>query len=363
MKKATAVLLSAVLVLLLCACGQAKKAQPSQPDIDATLSRYKFSGVVSASQNGVVKFRRASGLADTQTKELIEPDSLFCIGSVSKQFCAAAVLLLQERGKLSVDDTLGKYYPECPYGDSITLKQMLSMRSGIAEFYETYRADGCFNEIPTGELQRTVTNENSAEENREKLQAWLFAQPLVFTPGSIYDYTNSNYFLLARLVEKLSGKAYESFIKENIFEPLGMSSSGFIDTMLGDERLAKSPHKAKTVYVGITMGLGDIISNAADIDRWLTSFEGNSLLSKESIAQMTSDYCTPDDGTSYGFGVVPESGGGFSHSGYFTSYCAFVYTNPKNRYSFFAVTNDELNMGGDIFAMCNKLIRETMKQS
>ena len=392
MKKAIALILGVILTLSLCACGSdggssqsssqssaqssqlsstsdtTKAAQPvqelnidkeKQDTVERVMEAYGFNGVVSVTKNGKVIAQHARGVAHPTTGEKTTADSLFCIGSVSKQFTATCIMLLQEDGLLSVEDNIGKYYPDCVYGDDVTLKNMLSMRSGIAEFYDSYVDGGNLHEIPREELKDKLTNSNTAQQNRDTLENWLIQQPLDFEPDSMYSYCNSNFFLLARIVEKVSNTPFEQFVKERIFNPLGMTHSGFIDEMLGSENLAENPNpNPQTVYVGITMGLGDMISNAADMNLWLTSFFDNKLLSPESYAAMTTNYSTPEDGGTYGFGVQPANGG-FFHWGYFTSYCAYDYTEPGSKYTFFAVSNDSFNAKGEMSEMCNILASAT----
>lgn len=377
MKKILSLLLSLTLCGMLCACDASEQPQTTEPaqtasataasSAAATDSRSAeqavleqavkdnhFEGVITLTRGGKLVAQQATGVADPQTGAAITPDSLFCVGSLAKQFTAAAVLLLQERGALSVDDTLGKHFPECPYGDQITLRQMLHMQSGIAEFYEVIPDGHNMNELPVGELRQTVTNSGTKEGNRQLLQEWLFAQPLTFTPGSATEYCNSNYFLLARLAEKAAGVPYETFVRENILKPLGMQNTGFIDDMLDDPRLAKNAQPAQTVYVGVTMGLGDLVTNAADMQRWMTSFFGNELLRAESIAQMT------DGSAGYGFGVVPAGNGMWYHTGIFTAYSAFDFVAPQQQACLFAVTNNQAAMTGGISDMCVTLAQRLL---
>lgn len=323
----------------------------AQAILDKKAAEYNMEGVVTVMRGGKIICEYADGVEDPETYEPIDINSLFCIGSVSKQFAAAAIVLLQERGMLHVDDTLGKYYPECPYGDEVTLRQMLQMSSGIAEFYDVVYDSHNINEIPIGYLKKTVTNDETKEANRNVLQEWLFAQPLVFTPGTENVYTNSNYFLLARIVEQVSGMPYEDFMRKNFFEPLHMDNTGFIDDTMDDPELAENAEEAQTVYVGITMGLGDVISNAADMQRWMASFCNHTILSAESIAEMTAD-----SGLGYGYGVVPDGEGGWFHSGIFTSYKAFDFVNAGRSFALFAVTNNQAAVTDDLTDLCNELV-------
>lgn len=364
------ILLSLLPAVLLTACGaqQSSTAAPAQqatadtavtaaavPGLDSqaqailqqTTAAYGFEGVITVMRDGKVIAQQATGMADPQTGAAATIDSLYCVGSVSKQFTAAAVLLLQERGQLDVDDTLGAYFPDCPYGEQVTLRQMLHMRSGIAEFYESIPDAHNINEIPLGTLRGAVTNSGTKDGNRAALEEWLLAQPLNMPPDTDTVYTNSNYFLLARIVEQVSGMAYEDFLRQNIFEPLHMTHTGFIDDGLDNPRLAKNAQEAQTVYVGITMGLGDLVTNAADMQRWMASFSGNTLLSAESIAAMTADA-----GVGYGFGVVPVGDGSWFHTGVFTSYKAFDFVDAANGYALFAVTNNQAALRSELSDMC-----------
>lgn len=323
----------------------------AQRMLQKTAEKYHFEGVACVIKDGSPAALYASGVADPQTGAPTNLRSRFCVGSLSKQLTAAAVMLLQERGALHTDDLLKQYFPECPYGNKVTLRQMLKMRSGIAEFYEESSDGYNLNELPVGSLRQTLTNSGTKQHHRELLQSWLFAQPLTFTPGSKCVYCNSNYFLLARLVEKVSGMPYETFVTQNILLPLGMGETGFIDDMLGDARLARNAHDAKTVYVGITMGLGDIITTVSDMQRWMTSFFGTSLLSTSSIRAMT---CS-DSYSGYGYGVVPFGSGAWCHYGIFTSYAAFDYVSSVKRYAVFAVTNNQSSLLGEVNSMCFEL--------
>ena len=339
MKKILALLLAATALFSAAACGVVdKKAYISGLD-----DNDNFSGVVVMTKNGKTVYKITGGVEKDGSDEPITTDTLFCVGSVSKQIAAAAILTLQQDGKLSVNDPITRYYPQYTIGKNITLRQMLDMRSGITEFYDVEYIDKAFTELPTGDLRDTVTNDNSVGENRRALEAWLLRQPLQFEPDTDFEYSNSNYFLLARIVEKVSGKSYEAYVRDKIFKPLGMTHSSFIDEVdfKSVPHLAAPTVHPKTVYVGITMGLGDMISNAGDMDRWLSSFKTKKILNNESIKLMRTDYTdsTDDD---YGFGVrVTDSG--IYHSGSITTYQTMVYTDSDKGINIFAVTNDEPN--------------------
>ncbi|WP_316610841.1 serine hydrolase domain-containing protein [uncultured Ruminococcus sp.] len=186
MKRAIALLLAAAMVItILASCGTNEK----QAYLNAMLEGTGFSGVVLVTKNGKTVCESAKGT----------------------QFAAAAILLLRQDGQLSADDKLSKYFPDYRYGNELTIRHLLDMRSGIREFYDVEYIDDAFTELPTGELRGLITNDNTVEENREILEDWLLRQPLEFEPDTAFEYSNSNYFLLARIVEIVSGQSYNEF--------------------------------------------------------------------------------------------------------------------------------------------------------
>ena len=322
MKRAIALLLAAAMVItILASCGTNEK----QAYLNAMLEGTGFSGVVLVTKNGKTVCESAKGTENKFSNKKITADTKFCIGSVSKQFAAAAILLLRQDGQLSVDDKLSKYFPDYRYGNELTIRHLLDMRSGIREFYDDEYIDDAFTELPTGELRGLITNDNTVEENREILEDWLLRQPLEFEPD---------------------------ILRERIFKPLGMTHTTFIDDvdLFGQPDMAQPTVTPQTVYVGVTMGLGDMISNARDIDRWLTSLKTHELLTEESVDMMTTDYTNEDDEDeeeNYGFGIRP-CGDGLFHSGYFSTYLTMIYTDPETGFNVFAVTNDDTNPNIDI---------------
>ena len=309
--------------------------------LDQNLSSFAFNGAAYVTRNGRVLAQSAVGTANTAEGKAVEMDTLFPIGSVSKQFCAASVMLLQERGKLSVSDKLSKYFPEYEIGKNITLHQMLSMRSGIRDYVNT---DSSYagHENPIDEF--TLSEDKTDEENRQIVLDWLFGENLKFTPDKGWSYSNSNYMLLAMIVEKASGEDYHSFVRENIFEPLGMSNSSFCADTLGDPRVCEDssgedfdslPYVYKWAYLN-TKGDGDIVSNAADIDKWLGSLREGTILSKESIAAMTTNYSGTNN---YGYGLSLD-GDIVYHGGDISTFESAALTVPGDNINIFIVTNN-----------------------
>ena len=360
MKKFLSLILAALMIIPLGACS---KSEPTglQAILERKVEKYNFGGVIRITRDGKTLCETACGSSYTGLFQSNTMDSRFCIGSVSKQFAAASVMLLKERGLLSIDNRLDKYFPEYKLGKKLTIKNLLTMRSGIAEFYGVTYIDDAFTEIPTNELEGVITNKAKPSDNRKLLKDWLFSQPLCFEPDSEYAYSNSNFFLLAEIVSQVSGVEYEDFVRQNIFEPLGMKNSGFIDENWGESGISKPSVDTKTVYTGITRGLGDIISCADDMDLWLTSIWELSLLSEASVEEMSRDYC-PEDDCEYGYGIIPDGNGGLYHFGYFSTYFTMDYTNPEKHLNLFAVTNDDKAMDGELSTLCQRLIEKALRE-
>lgn len=279
-----------------------KSKEPLQTKFEKMLDKYQFEGVMSVMKDGVSAVSIARGTLENG--EAITIDTPMPVGSISKQFCAAAILLLQEQGKLSTEDTLGKYFPEYEAGKDIPLSLVLSHRSGVPD-------------IPDS-IHDIVSVDKSYEENTDLFKEWHFALPLSFEPDRIYSYSNSNFFLLADIIEQVSGKKYIDFLRENILTPLGMEHTGSISELSEKPAwLGGITFEKVDLEKGLTKGSGDIISNAADISKWLNALTGGNVLSDDSYQQMITDY-SPEEG--YGYGIRIGFFGGIGHNGQIGDY-------------------------------------------
>lgn len=311
--------------------------QAYQNALDELMVEYNVSGVAYVTHNGNVLCQSASGMQNTAENKKITINTLFPIGSISKQFCAASILLLQEQGKLSLDDTLDKYFPEYTIGKDITIQNLLNMRSGIRD-HVTVDTQYKGHEIPTE--QYTLSFNATQEENQKVILDWLFTQNLKYAPGKTFSYSNSNFLLLSLIVEKVSGMEYSDFIKVNIFAPLGMTNSGIYEELVDSPDLAEHSYPdgilpTDPYYLGLAQGAGDLVSNAKDMDKWMTSLSDGSLLSEESYNEMTTSY----DYYGCGIQVIPEIGQLF-HNGAAETYESIMMTYPKKNLNIFIVTND-----------------------
>jgi len=188
-------------------------AQSKSRQLDELFSYYTengmFNGVVLAAKDGKIIFEKAYGFADFENKIPLKTNAVFAIASLTKPYTSTAIMMLEESGKLSYDDKLSDYFPEFPeYAEQINIKHLLTHTSGIID----YASRGL-------RLQHKVANVTF----QIVLDSLVTQTKLRFPPGEKYSYSNSNYVLLAGIIEKVSGQSYREYLKENIFDPLGMN--------------------------------------------------------------------------------------------------------------------------------------------
>ncbi len=306
--------------------------------LEKMMTTAKVSGVAYVTKNGAIIGQHASGMQNTKENIEMSVDTLFPLGSVSKQFCSTSILMLLEQGKLSVNDTLSMYFPEYEIGKDVTIHQLLCHRSGIRD-HVNYDEDYKGFEDPLA--QYTLSDKASYKENQKIITDWLFTQKLKFAPDEKFDYSNANYLLLSMIVEKVSGEKYSDFVQKNIFDKLSMTNSGFYEDLVNSPYLAENHLKEgnlplEAYHKGLSQGAGDIVSNAKDINKWLDSISHRTLLSDESYDMMAKDY-----GEQYGYGViVNEKAGTIGHSGGIITYESYILTIPELQLNVFVVTND-----------------------
>lgn len=293
--------------------------------MEKIIDDYGFEGMAYAVKDGEVVLSYGEGVLDNDVP--ITVDTPMPIGSVSKQFCAAAILKLRDEGKLNLEDTLDKYYPEYEHASKITLKLMLSMRSGIPNY--------------TNELDREyVSADKTEEENIEQTLKWIFCKPLDFEPDKGYTYSNSNYFLLSLIIEKVSGQSYKDYIRKNIFEPLEMKNTGFISETKDNPDWAKGiTYKIRADELGIVKGAGDIVSTGPDMVLWMKGLSNGKVISDESFKEMSTDYSS-QNGYHYGYAFFVDINGGIGHSGNMEEgYISYDYINKDKDAQIILCTN------------------------
>ena len=253
-----------------------------------------FRGSMIIATDDEVIFASGTQLLDIDGNE-VTPYTTYELGSISKSFAAVCILKLVEEGKLSVDDELGKFFPEyssCANFENtskVTVSQLLHMRSGIPDdlnepelFWGLTKEESWHNPdlSHNSKEQGEVVNGFYANVDDDKFLNQVFTTELIFEPGSKPSYSNANYWILSIIVEKLSGKAYGDYINEVILTPCNMTSSSSV--MSGDVT-ASMPSDAWSFLPETTKGSGDIHSNAVDLLKYDRALFGGCLLSQKSM--------------------------------------------------------------------------------
>jgi CubicO group peptidase (beta-lactamase class C family) len=300
--------LAASAALLLASCASSALAQTVNtvdPALKSRIDRIanqvlEQTGVPSASlaivQHGKLVYAQAYGLATLQPPIAATPDMRYSIGSISKQFTAAAILLLQQQGKLSLDDAVGKYVPGLTRGNDVTIREILSHTSGYQDYWpEDY--------VMTPMLQ--------PETAQQILDTWG-KKPLDFEPGTQWQYSNTNYVIAGHIVESITHEPLMKFLTKNIFHPLGMHSvwnsdqemltrvdaTAYYRHALGPLRVA--PKEGR----GWMFAAGELAMTAHDLALWDESLIAQSVLSPDSYKQMFTAVTLKDGkDTHYGLGV------------------------------------------------------------
>jgi CubicO group peptidase (beta-lactamase class C family) len=280
-----------------------------------------FGGAVLLAQGGRILLSQGYGLADAGHKLAITPRTRFRIASLTKQFTAAAVLLLQARGRLDVADRVCSYLKDCPpEWQAITLEQILTHTSGIPDFFGFDDFDAKADTLMTP----------------AQLVAWIQAKPLNFTPGKLYNYSNSGYAVLGDVIERVSGQTYGAFLKQNIFDPLHMADSGYDRSTAGLAVGYKGAgDKAGVVDPSVLFAAGGVYSSVEDLYRWDQALYTQQILPQALLDEMfRARVAVPNQpGTSYGYGWVIASLGSrrlVRHNGVIAGYLATIQRFPDD---------------------------------
>lgn len=330
-----------------------------QKDYSAVLEKYmqaqvsvnEFSGCVLIMKDGQPPIKKAYGLADRRSNTANTIDTKFRIGSVTKQFTAAAILILEEQGKLSVNDKLSKYFPTFPNGDSISLHLLLCHRSGIGDYSEDEALDTLIKHSRTKEFMIEYIRKLSPD----------------FLPNSNYKYSNSNYYLLGCVIEKVSGNNFREFVRQNILNPLEMKNTAVeqIEELTdnkakGYQRKGNEFIKEEYYALDVLFSAGAMYSTVEDLYKW-NDFSLRKILSKESIKKMYTPYTL--NNTHYGYGAVIDtfqnnlriwhSGGGWAFNANISNYplndmCVIVLSNNQGNSEGIANALSAIMFGADV---------------
>ena len=300
-----------------------------------------------------VIYKNAIGLADLDSKLALSDQDVFQIGSVTKQFTAAAIMLLEQQGKLSSADKLAQYFPQYPQLNSnITLAQVLSHSAGLADYLDN-------------PATMKLTQDYAA---LDAVVAELMKDKAIAAPGEKYSYSNTGYVLLGKIIEQVSERSYASFMQASIFQPLGLKNTQVISqkspeqgvkgyTRKTQEQKQQKQQQQATQYIlpdrvdrSWIHAAGGITSTLNDMVLWQQALKDGKLLQSKNYARMTTPYqLNSGEKIKYGFGfdIYPISGkASISHQGRVPGYASWaVYFPDEHVYGITLSNNDSVHPG------------------
>lgn len=314
-----------------------KKAEKIKHFFETLATKQNFHGTVLISFNEHVLFKGAYGYEDpVKKKRALKENSVYQLASVSKQFTAAAILKLMEQGKLSLNDSIQKFYPNFPY-KNITIKLLLQHRGGLSNY--TY-------------FSEKFSDRKTPLSNQGVVEMMIKHKPDVyFFPDRRMDYSNTGYVLLAAIVEKVSGKSFKKYMEEDIFRPLGMKHTHVLDVNnLGDfsyvEAHDKWGAKVRHDYLDGATGDKGVYSTVDDLHKWDRVLYSGKFLSDSTLDSMYMPGSKKLEGPfNYAFGwrtyKLPSEEVIIYHGGWWNGFKTFFMRDIENKHSIIILCNNE----------------------
>ena len=276
------------------------------------------------SQNGEIIFQKGFGYANIEKKIRVTPDTKFKIGSISKQFTAAAILKLQEEGRISTADKLSKYIPDFPRGNEVTIYQLLTHTSGIHDY--DFQPNLDVSQPVTPQALLDVIKKNSYD----------------FNPGERFQYDNSGYFILGYIVARISGRTLGDYLYETFFKPLGMTNTGIYETNIvldneaqGYSMKDETVKKADFQEMSWALGVGSIYSTTVDLFKWNEAVFNGKVLTDATLKTAFTQAALNNGGkVDYGFGWFLSINRGvrfIQHSGVSSGFFSYLERQPENK--------------------------------
>jgi D-alanyl-D-alanine carboxypeptidase len=302
------------------------------------LSQKPFVGIsVALVQGGKLTFCKGYGYASKEAKRPVDTETRFAVASVTKEFTAACIFLLSEEGKLSVYDPVAKYFPDLTRGQDIRLLDLMNMVSGYRDCYPL--------DFLTSEQTHPTTPDAVINEYTR--------QPLDFEPSTRWSYSNTNYLILGRIIEKASGKSFEDFLVERILNPLAMTHSGFEPDPAGPEaaqgyssfNTISDPQPTPREGLGWMFSAGALYTTPSDMAKWDLALMNGKVLKPESYRLMTTGRTrTNGVNTGYGGGLAIKDVDGqvvLYHSGGASGFKSFNEFVPSTQSALFITMNTD----------------------
>jgi CubicO group peptidase (beta-lactamase class C family) len=315
---------------------------PISSHIDSFFSkRFKlgaFSGAVLFSAHDTIFYKKAYGFANRKTKDSLTVNSRFQLASVSKTFTAFGIMLLEKEGRLSFQDSVRKFFPDFPY-ENITIHQLLVHRSGLPNYM--YAADEYWKD-----------NENRTIDNCDVLDILIGNEPTRYNhPGKRYNYNNTNYAILASIIEKASGMKYQEFMKEKLFDPIGMINTTIYDkneSEINNEKVIGYTNwrrRADNTYLNGVVGDKGIYSTVEDMNKFSRAIFENYFFtdSEMEIAyQLGNSELYDNDNYGYGWRInmLPDSSKIVYHSGWWKGFRSYFIRSLKDEKTIIVLSNN-----------------------
>ena len=298
--------------------------QQLQKNIVELADRIEFSGSILVSKNEEILIARGFGYSDGEGTQNNNANTVYAIGSVSKQFTAAGILKLCDEKKLSLNDDIGKHVDDWQADKKIKINQLLQMQSGLErDFWQIAKESG--SKISTEQFQREPHTET-------ELMTLIKKSNLIFEPGTQYMYSNINYYVLAVIIEKVTGISYEEYIQKNFLEACNMDTA--VMNFVGNVAPGHYQSRRTSENADLYKGAGTVCASVYDLYQWCNKLHGNKMLSAKSYQQMI----TPGKG-SYGYGLLIDKEGNIWHNGQLNGYNSYVSYNPHTKVCIIILSN------------------------
>jgi len=268
-------------------------------DVQTILQRTGAPGsTILIAEHGRIVYRHAYGLRDRERHVPAAVDGYYEIGSITKQFTAAAILQLQEAGKLHLDDKLSTYLPSAPHASEVTLRQLLSHTSGMPEYLDAVDA------------AKAIDKPASFD----KLMSYIAGKPLDFPPGSHWSYSNTGYILAGRVIEVVSHESYRHYVQTHLLDRAGMTHTftvaeeGTLPKMaVGYDRGHGRVTPARTIAASVGWAAGFLVSTVGDLEKWNLALRSGRIVTPADYALMSTSVKTAQGDAGYGLGLFVDS--------------------------------------------------------
>lgn len=311
----------------------------------------RFSGSILVARDGQVIVSKGYGMANVELDVPNTPNTVFRLASITKQFTAAAIMMLQERGKLNVNDPFCKYLTDCPpVWQPITIRHLLTMTSGIPGA----------SALELGPLRGLPVPWDQWLEATKK-------KPLEFAPGEKFKYANTGYTLLGFIIERVSGKSYGEFLQENIFTPLGMKQTGYENPLriiknraTGYRQLPGDPITNVPYAEMVSLyAAGGIYSTTEDLLLWDKALYTDKLLSRKSIDEMFTPFREMMPGKTYAYGWWTSEQFDrqeIAHGGNLAGFITYIARFPSDRVTVIVLSNNGRGSSGKISRVLSAIV-------